>query len=313
MFKYVVILCLFFSFSLSAKESLLTLKQQLDRLQREVSDLSQSVFQGSRDQSFKITQDTSQSTNLTAFDLRIYDLEKDIKKLNENFEEIIFQIDDLKKLYEQLKIQNSAKLLNQNNSENLVKENNTIVSLEEPNNTLLDEENNKNILGSLIINSKDLSNISEQEVLVLKKQDKKQDNTLQNIIELKPEEEFQKAFDMIRNQQFFEAKQALENFISKYQDDELSGTAHYWLGEIYLLKKEYRDAALIFAEGYQKFPISYKAPDMLFKLSTSLIIIDKKKDACNTLEKLINEFPKHKLANKAEKKLNSFDCINAIQ
>ena len=118
---------------------------------------------------------------------------------------------------------------------------------------------------------------------------------------------------MIRNQQFFEAKQALENFISKYQDDELSGTAHYWLGEIYLLKKEYRDAALIFAEGYQKFPISYKAPDMLFKLSTSLIIIDKKKDACNTLEKLINEFPKHKLANKAEKKLNSFDCINTIQ
>ena len=92
MFKYVVILCLFFSFSLSAKESLLTLKQQLDRLQREVSDLSQSVFQGSRDQSFKITQDTSQSTNLTAFDLRIYDLEKDIKKLNENFEEKFFKL-----------------------------------------------------------------------------------------------------------------------------------------------------------------------------------------------------------------------------
>ena len=52
---------------------------------------------------------------------------------------------------------------------------------------------------------------------------------------------------------------------------------------------------------------------MLFKLSTSLLIIDKKKDACNTLEKLIIEFPKNKLAYKAKKKLNSLDCINAIQ
>ena len=102
MFKYIVILCLFLSFGLPAKESLLTLKQQLDRLQREVSDLSQSVFQGSRDQSFEITQDTSQLSNLTAFDLRIYDLEKDIKKLNENFEELIFQIDDLKIFLEDL-------------------------------------------------------------------------------------------------------------------------------------------------------------------------------------------------------------------
>ena len=138
MFKYIVILCLFLSFGLPAKESPLTLKQQLDRLQREVSDLSQLVFQGSRDQSFEITKDTSQLSNLTAFDLRIYDLEKDIKKLNENFEELIFQIDDLKKLYEQLIIQNSTKLLNQDNNENLVKENNIIVSSEESNNTLLD-------------------------------------------------------------------------------------------------------------------------------------------------------------------------------
>ena len=313
MFKYIVILCLFLSFGLPAKESLLTLKQQLDRLQREVSDLSQSVFQRSRDQSFKITQDASQLSNLTAFDLRIYDLEKDIKKLNENFEELDFQIDDLKKLYEELKVQNSTKLLNKDNNENLVKENNIIVSSEESNNTLLDEENNRNIFGTLIINSKDLTNISEKEVLVSKNQDENQDTALQNIIELKPEEEFQKALDMIRNQQYLEAKKAFKNFISKYQDDELSGSAHYWLGEIYLLKKEYRDAALIFAEGYQKFPISFKAPDMLFKLSTSLIIIDKKKDACNTLEKLIIEFPKNKLAYKAKKKLNSLDCINAIQ
>ena len=41
----------------------------------------------------------------------------------------------------------------------------------------------------------------------------------------------------------------------------LAGSAHYWLGEIYLLKKENREAALVFAEGYQKYPQSIKAPD----------------------------------------------------
>ena len=36
--------------------------------------------------------------------MRIYDLEKDIKTLNLNFEEVIFQIDELKKLYKELNI-----------------------------------------------------------------------------------------------------------------------------------------------------------------------------------------------------------------
>ena len=55
MFKGLLIfLCFFLSLELSAKESLLTLKQQLDRLQREVSDLSQSVFKSPSDQFLEV-------------------------------------------------------------------------------------------------------------------------------------------------------------------------------------------------------------------------------------------------------------------
>ena len=314
MFKYyIAILCFFITFELQAKESLLTIKQQLDRLQREVSDLSQSVFKGSKDQTFDTIQDSSQSSNLTAFDLRIYDLEKDIKILNENFEELIFEIDDLKKLYEEINLLNSTKSLIQDNNVDILKENNITISSKDSKNILLDKENNENILGTLVINSKDLSSIEEKEILVVENQGKNEENNSKNTIELNPEEEFQKAFDMIRNQQFAEAKKALQNFITKYQDDQLVGSAHYWLGEIYFLKKEYREAALILAEGYQKFPLSFKAPNILYKLSDSLVNIDKKKDACNTLEKLMNEFPKHKLASKAKKKLTSLNCINFIE
>ena len=107
MIKYIIFsLFLFFCSFSNAEDSLLTLKQQLDRLQREVNDLSKSVFTSKRDnyEQQEITDDSTKVIDLTAFDLRIYDLEKDIKKLNNSFEELIFQIDDLNKLYKELNI-----------------------------------------------------------------------------------------------------------------------------------------------------------------------------------------------------------------
>ena len=78
MIKYIIfsIFLFFCSFS-NAEDSLLTLKQQLDRLQREVNDLSKSVFTSKRD-SFEQQEktDDQQVIDLTAFDLRIYDLNK---------------------------------------------------------------------------------------------------------------------------------------------------------------------------------------------------------------------------------------------
>ena len=76
-----------------------------------------------------------------------------------------------------------------------------------------------------------------------------------------------------------------------------------------LLKKEYREAALILAEGYQGYPTSVKSPDMLYKLSESLVLIDKKNDACSTLIKLDKEYPNNKLKSKVAKKFSELNCI----
>ena len=315
MFKFIFVFIFFLlPLEINSKESLLTLKQQLDRLQREVSDLSKSVFKSSRNELSPDNESKNQISNLTAFDLRIYDLEKDIKTLNANFEEIIFQIDDLKNLYEELLLIKSSNILGQ--EENLFIENNknTIDSLKDQ--EKINEIKVKNSLGSLIIKSEDLKNPNNKEKLTIdnqKNQITKEVNQTKDTLKLSPEEEFQKAFDMIRNQKFSEAKIGLQDFIKKYKDNILVGSAHYWLGEIYLLKKEYREAALILAEGYQKFPLSLKAPDMLLKLSDSLFLINKKKDGCGALKKRINEFPNHKLATKAKNKSETMNCINLIE
>ena len=304
MIKYIIFsLFLFFCSLANAEDSLLTLKQQLDRLQREVNDLSKSVFTSKRDgfeQQTKIDETTS-AVDLTAFDLRIYDLEKDIKKLNNSFEELIFQIDDLNQLYKELSIELSTISLK---AENNIKKNNSNEEIDE-NNTLSDSEvTEENTLGSLVINSEDLSkseNTSQEQKVDSIDEEK-------NLPNLSPEDQFQQAFDLLRNQRFDEAKNSFLIFIKENNENNLSGTAHYWLGEIYLLKKEYREAALILAEGYQKFPQSIKAPDMLYKLSESLVFIDKKNDACSTLIKLDKEYPNNKLKSKVAKKVSELNC-----
>ena len=110
-----------------------------------------------------------------------------------------------------------------------------------------------------------------------------------------PEDEFQSAFDFIRDRKWKDAEIAFEKFIKKYPDKQLSGSAHYFLGELYTLNKKDRNAALAFAEGYKKFPNSIKAPDMLYKLAISLFTLNKTSEGCQTLEKLKLEFPQSKL------------------
>ena len=298
MFKYLfLILVLFFCNNLNAEDSLLTLKQKLDRLQREVSDLTQIVFKGTRDTESKLNkkiEEKSNSVTLTIFDARLHELEVDIKQLNENFEELIFQIDDLKKLYEELNLNFNTKYQN-----NIINSDNS--NLDEKITTVEELKNNKNNLGSLIISSEDLSD--QKKALIIEDTE-----TKETILKLSPEDEFQIAFDLLRSQQFAEAKNALKKFIDNYKENDLAGSAHYWLGEIYLLKKEYREAALVLAEGYQTFPESIKAPDMLYKLSESLIKIDKKKDSCNTLNEYIDKFSKHKFLDMAKSKIISLGC-----
>ena len=303
--SFIIIISLFFiSPSFAKDDSLLTVKQQLDRLQREVSDISLLVFKQKNINNNDNEKELLNSSALTTFDLRIYDLEKDIEKLNENFEELIFQIDDLKSLYEEINIVTDSKI--NSLKENLVFQNNNEIQNIDNNEAIVDvinqnENKSQNSLGNIIIKSEDLSDQKKQIIIV------ESTSELKKII-LTPEEEFQIAFDLLRSQKFNEAKNVLHEFIENHKDNRLSGSAHYWLGEIYLLKKEYRESALILAEGYQKYPKSLKAPEMLYKLSESLINIDKMVDACNTLIKLKLEFSKHKIFNKTQDKIVELEC-----
>ena len=61
----------------------------------EVKDLNKAVFNKSFDKDKILTNNNEDVEKFASIDLRIYDLEKDIKNLTLQFEEILFKLDDL--------------------------------------------------------------------------------------------------------------------------------------------------------------------------------------------------------------------------
>jgi tol-pal system protein YbgF len=165
------------------------------------------------------------------------------------------------------------------------------------NNDLENLSNDENTLGTLKISSNDLSEPSTDSI----EQDEPNN-------ELSPEEQFQLAYDYLRSQKLDKAKSLLELFIKNHPSHVLAGLAQYWLGEVIYLNKEYRQAAIVFSEGYQKYPESVKAPESLYKLAESLIKIEKKDDACATLNQFLIKYPNHELIKKINLKINDLQC-----
>ncbi len=301
MLKYILtFLILFFSSYSFSNESDLTISQQLERLQREVSDLSKEVFSNSPNQSNGTNNDFVK--NLSAIDLRIYDIENDIKNLTSNLEELYFQLDDIFNKLENLELVINNFQSVPLNSVEVNTDEASQDSSEVKSDTLGDTET-ENTLGTLNI-SKNTNDTNEE---VISEDQEVNSNAKEEV--LSPEDQFQEAFDNIRDKKWQDAKTSFEEFILDNPDNQLSGSAHYWLGELYVLEKNYREAALIFAEGFQKFPDSIKAAEMLFKLSQSLYQVEKNTEACKTMEKLIIDFPKNKIIPQTKKQILEYNCL----
>ena len=227
-----ILFFIFFNKPLFAEESMLTVKQQLDRLQREVNDLSKSVFKNSNksNENFADNND-SQTVNFAAVDMRIYDLEKDIKNLTMNLEELVFQLDEIINRINKIEGDFDTTLQNivvENSKENLDNKN----KKEDKKDVVV--ENSENTLGKYTIT---LENN--------KVEGTNQSQISSDLKNLSPEEQFQMAFDQMNNNKYEQAKFSLQTFIEQNPENQLSGSAHYWLAKLYLFEKNYREAALI--------------------------------------------------------------------
>lgn len=111
-----------------------------------------------------------------------------------------------------------------------------------------------------------------------------------------PEAQYEFAYAQLLQAQreqgdFNRAEAALKAFIAANPTHRLAGNAQYWLGETYYVRRDYQNAAIAFAEGFQKYPNSEKAPDNLLKLGMSMGQLNQKAKACGTLGELERRYP----------------------
>ena len=101
----VKLVCFFilFSFATYGEETLLEIKQQLDRMNREITDLQKVLYSNNKDFSTE-TSKVIESLDITVFDMRLRDIEKELKIINFNYENLVFEIDDLKNSFQEFSI-----------------------------------------------------------------------------------------------------------------------------------------------------------------------------------------------------------------
>ncbi|MBF0561819.1 MAG: tol-pal system protein YbgF [Alphaproteobacteria bacterium] len=105
-----------------------------------------------------------------------------------------------------------------------------------------------------------------------------------------PKEQYEHAYSLLGQRDFPGAERAFASFLEAHGDDALAGNAQYWLGETFFVRGDFRQAAVAFAKGYQKYPKSGKAADNVLKLGLSLARLDRVADACMAFGKLGSEF-----------------------
>ena len=298
---FLILFILTINFNKLFAEDALTIKQQLDRIMEEVKDLNKAVFNKSFDnEKLNSLEESIDTERFTSIDIRIYDLEKDIKNLTLQFEEILFKLDDISNdmVGFESKLISKLEQINIEPEKNI--ENNEAKSEED---LEIEEENT---LGKIVIsdndNNKDNKDSSDLNV------EEKKNSLLQEVSNLNPEEQIQYALDQMMKKNYNEAKNIFDQFIENFPENQLSGSAHFWLGKIYLFETNYRKAAIIFGEGVQKFPKSIKAPEMYYELAKSLKEMDKIPESCKTLTLLEQNYKGNKFTKDPEKIRAKLNC-----
>jgi tol-pal system protein YbgF len=107
-----------------------------------------------------------------------------------------------------------------------------------------------------------------------------------------PEALYEKNYETLLRRQFGEAEAGFRQFLEKYPDHSLAGSAQYQLGETFYAQGNYQEAARNFLQGYKSYPKSRRAPDSLLKLGLSLRKLDQRDQACAALASVSTEFPR---------------------
>jgi tol-pal system protein YbgF len=104
-------------------------------------------------------------------------------------------------------------------------------------------------------------------------------------------EAYDLAYAAILRKEYEQAEMGFRQFLQSYPRDRLAIDATYWLGESYLQRKRYREAAEQFLKVSSDAPKSAKAPESLLRLGIALNGLGARDQACATYAKVGVDYP----------------------
>ncbi len=107
-----------------------------------------------------------------------------------------------------------------------------------------------------------------------------------------PEALYERSNESLLRRQFGDAEAGFTNFLNKYPDHSLAGSAQFWLGETFFAQGDFKHAAQNFLQGYKTYPKSRRAADSLLKLGISLSRLGQPEQACAAYAAVSAEYPK---------------------
>jgi tol-pal system protein YbgF len=105
------------------------------------------------------------------------------------------------------------------------------------------------------------------------------------------DELYNHAYKMVTTENFDEGQKAFEYFVAFHTQNPSVGNAYYWLGEIFYLRGQFKEAAARYLQGFKKNEGGSRAVENLLKLALSLQKIGMREEACTTVSKLMQDFP----------------------
>jgi len=106
-----------------------------------------------------------------------------------------------------------------------------------------------------------------------------------------PRSDYETAYAYLSQKQYEEAEMGFRRFLQSNPRDRLVPEASYWLGETYLQRSRFREAAEQFLNVSTDHPNATRAPDALLKLGVALHGLGARDRACAVYAELDRKYP----------------------
>ncbi|MFE8071465.1 tol-pal system protein YbgF [Marinobacteraceae bacterium S3BR75-40.1] len=111
--------------------------------------------------------------------------------------------------------------------------------------------------------------------------------------------------DLIKQNKYDAAVDSIYDFLSRFEEGDLTVNAYYWLGEVYLVQDKLDQAKQAFTVVTARYPEHRKAPDAAFKLGVAMERQGNEAEAKRQYQDVVSQYPNSNAASLAKERLGS--------